>query len=111
MACMTHRSSFIKPSSQTPRPSSTRLTTSCEIIPSPQNDGERVATVFRDEANAALIAAAPDLLEACKQAADWIERGREEKMVPSFKGVRVLAECVRLVDQLHAAITKAEATS
>jgi len=31
-------------------------------------DGGRVATVFREEANARLIAAAPDLLAACEAA-------------------------------------------
>ena len=35
-----------------------------------ERDGERVATAFRNEANARLIAAAPDLLEACKAALD-----------------------------------------
>lgn len=31
-----------------------------------QSDGERIATVFRTEDNASLIAAAPDLLEALR---------------------------------------------
>lgn len=31
-------------------------------------DGQRVATVFREEANARLVAAAPDLLAACESA-------------------------------------------
>ncbi len=46
-----------------------------------ETDGERVATVFRTEANARLIAAAPDLLSALRRAVqhnsdaldyDWI---------------------------------------
>lgn len=35
-----------------------------------EDTGERVATVF-SEANARLIAAAPELLAACKMAIDW----------------------------------------
>lgn len=35
-----------------------------------EQDGERVATVFREEANANLIAAAPELLEALEDLID-----------------------------------------
>lgn len=36
-------------------------------------DGQRVATAFREEANARLIAAAPDLLAALERATQWAD--------------------------------------
>ena len=37
-----------------------------------EGSGERVATVFQTEANARLIAAAPELLEACEEIKEWL---------------------------------------
>ena len=55
-------------------------TTSRDAVPShhtqitvyAESSGERVATVFQTEANARLIAAAPELLEAASYALAWL---------------------------------------
>lgn len=60
-------------------------------------------------ANAHLIAAAPDLLEACKAALDALEKfigewsGRDDTNAPAW-----VSQWKPLVDQLRAAIAKAE---
>jgi citrate lyase beta subunit len=43
-----------------------------------EGSGARVATVFETEANARLIAAAPDLLEAAKYAVSWLGSGETD---------------------------------
>lgn len=67
--------------------------------------GERVATAFVSEANARLIAAAPDLLAA----ADYASRMLDGRMVGcqdgDDKNIDLLGECLR---ELRDAIAKAE---
>jgi hypothetical protein len=60
-----------------------------------EQDGERVATVFQSEANAPLIAAAPDLLDACRDAEQYL--GATESGPPST-----------LLRTVRAAIAKAQ---
>ena len=55
--------------------------------------------ILENEANARLIAAAPDLLEACKEAEDWLEEhGGDQNCDPGLRG---------LLRQVRSAIDKA----
>ena len=63
-----------------------------------ESDGERVATVFQCEANARLIAAAPDLLAALERSLNWLA---------SYPGGGTLSRTGPL-NQAHQAIAKAK---
>jgi hypothetical protein len=63
--------------------------------------GRRVATVFEREANAPLLATAPELLDACIRARDWLEIENENCYC------RELDEGVCLLCELESVINKA----
>lgn len=67
-----------------------------------EESGERVATVFQTEANARLIAAAPDLLEAARQLVKMLDESAQE-WSQDDGGLLILTS-----DPLRAAIAKAE---
>lgn len=70
-----------------------------------ETDGERVATVFRTEANARLITAAPDLLEAAKALLEWADDVLEQRQIPVEEHNQHFG---RLNHALRTAIVKAE---
>ena len=69
-----------------------------------ESSGERVATVFQTEANARLIAAAPDLLKAAEDADETIQAF----LVGSIPQKYRTKELDRITGSLRAAIAKTE---
>jgi len=87
-------------SAQTPGPWAIFHTGNVNMIIPANRDG-MIADLIENEANAHLIAAAPDLLEACKKAidaADWPRLNAVERR-------EIAAETLRII---NAAIAKAE---
>ena len=76
----------------------------CIIVQDVDPNGEHVAFCFDDEtgkANAQLIAASPDLLEACKMAFRWFQMA-----YPKYP--KMVDESNQIITILFAAIVKAE---
>lgn len=67
---------------------------------------EHLPTAVSAEANARLIAAAPDLLEACELIADWCDEYGEEHGVCLFCGPRHADNCP--LNTINAATAKAK---
>jgi hypothetical protein len=59
------------------------------------------------EANAHLIAAAPDLLEACMKLAEWDKKHPAGRVYPDHEAKRLEQELTEIVNQAKAAIDKA----